>query len=427
MKVHVPHWTLLGTMLLVLSSCGETAQRDGHAKTIEIQWLHIWGESWQRNVFEKIVSEFEATHAGVQLKLVHVPYTESAAKMRAAALAGDTSFDILPVAPEFVVSLGELGYFEALDPWLEADAEFAATLSREAPIPWKGTTRGLGLYIFPFQLLYNADLFDRRGLNPPASWEEFVEVARSLRDESRGVYGFMATLSYGEVVTSRMFGYRLAQMGGRFLDKKGNVAFYSQEGVAVLKWWKGFWDQGLLAPASLSAPWPEIMELMAAQRVATFIDGPFTSIYLKRLNPDVHLRYAPPWRDKTGGVLWNSTGITMNANSRHKEEAWEFIKFLYSEKIARLLTEEAMGAPVPTKLVMSSLKSSDNPVLRMVPALLAQDPEHNLRQPILPNMEKLVDAMKLAFQEVFLDEKAPETALEEVAKVWQREIEAARD
>ena len=318
-----PQQVILLVMLAAVPACPQTPEtvQPGKVEETEVakrQWLHTWGETWQRAVFEKIVSRFEAAHPEIEVQLVYVPYTESAAKMRAAALAGDVSFDILPVAPQFVVSLTELGYFEDLDPWLAADGKFAATLSREAPIKWKGTTRGLGFYIFPFQLLYNQDLFEKRGLKPPGNWDEFARVARALRQEDPNTYGFMATLSYGEVVTTRMFGYRLAQMGGRFLDDEGNVAFNSPEGVAVLKWWKDFWDEGLLAPASLSAPWPEIMELMAAQRVATFIDGSFTSLYLKHLNPDLQLYYAPPRREKTGGIMWNSTGITINENSQHK-------------------------------------------------------------------------------------------------------------
>ena len=35
--------------------------------------------------------------------------------------------------------------------------------------------------------------------------------------------------------------------------------------------------------------------------------------------------------------------------------------------------------------------------------------------------------MKLAFQEVFLGEKDPDTALDEVARIWQMEIDATRD
>ena len=393
---------------------------------VEITFLHVWGEEWQAPIWADIIAEFEAANPNIKVNLSHVPYTESGAKMRAAALANDASFDVLPMGPEFIASLVDVGYLEDLNPWLEAEPDFADSLAPEASMKFQDVTRALGIYIFPFHLLYNVDLFAEKGLEPPTSWDEFRTAAEALRDEEQGIYGYMATMSFAEVLTTRMFLYRLAQLGGRLFDEEGNVAFDSPEGLETIRWWKEFWDDDLISPDSLTMPWPGIMELMAAGRLGMFTDGPFTATYLKGLNPDINIAYAPPWRDETGGIVWNVTGIAMSAMSENKEEAWEFMKFLYSDEIAQRLTDEIMGAPVPTKAVMASLRESDNPVMREVPDLFAQDPDYNIQQPVLPNMEKLVDAVLVAFHEVMLDENDPESALKEMAEIWQEEIDAAR-
>ena len=395
-------------------------------EVVEITFLHVWGEEWQAPIWADIISEFEAANPNIKVKLSHVPYTESGAKMRAAALANDTSFDVLPMGPEYIASLVDVGYLEDLNPWLEAEPDFADSLAPEASMKFQDVTRALGIYIFPFHLLYNVDLFAEKGLEPPTSWDEFRVAAEALRDEEQGIYGYMATMSFAEVLTTRMFLYRLAQLGGRLFDEEGNVAFDSPEGLETIRWWKEFWDDDLISPDSLTMPWPGIMELMAAGRLGMFTDGPFTATYLKGLNPDINIAYAPPWRDETGGIVWNVTGIAMSAMSENKDEAWEFMKFLYSDEIAQRLTDEIMGAPVPTKAVMASLRESDNPVMREVPDLFAQDPDYNIQQPVLPNMEKLVDAVLVAFHEVMLDENDPESALKEMAEIWQEEIDAAR-
>ena len=426
--------TLL-VMTVLVSACvqapaaQEAATSEGSeaaAEVVEITFLHVWGEDWQAPIWDSIIAEFEAANPNIKVTLSYVPYTDSGAKMRAAALANDASFDVLPMGPEYIASLVDVGYLEDLNPWLEAEPEFADSLAPEASMTFQNATRALGIYIFPFHLLYNVDLFAEKGLEPPSNWEEFREAAQALRDEEQGIYGYMATMSFAEVLTTRMFLYRLAQLGGKLFDEEGNVAFDSPEGLETIKWWKAFWDDDLISPASLTMPWPGIMELMAAGRLGMFTDGPFTATYLKGLNPDINIAYAPPWRDKTGGIVWNVTGIAMSAMSENKEEAWEFIKFLYSDEIASRLTDDIMGAPVPTKAVMASLKESDNPVMREVPDLFAQDPDFNIQQPVLPNMEKLVDAVLVAFHEVMLDVNDPESALKEMAEIWQEEIDAAR-
>jgi multiple sugar transport system substrate-binding protein len=401
-------------------------EAEAAAEVVEITFLHVWGEDWQAPVWDSIISEFEAANPNIKVTMSYVPYTDSGAKMRAAALANDASFDVLPMGPEYIASLVNVGYLEDLNPWLEAEPEFADSLAPEASMKFQDATRALGIYIFPFHLLYNVDMFAEKGLEPPSNWEEFREAAQALRDEEQGIYGYMATMSFAEVLTTRMFLYRLAQLGGKLFDEDGNVAFDSPEGLETIRWWKAFWDDDLISPASLTMPWPGIMELMAAGRLGMFTDGPFTATYLKSLNPDINIAYAPPWRDQTGGIVWNVTGIAMSAMSENKQEAWQFIKFLYSDEIASRLTDEIMGAPVPTKAVMASLKESDNPVMREVPDLFAQDPDFNIQQPVLPNMEKLVDAVLVAFHEVMLDENDPESALKEMAEIWQAEIDAAR-
>ena len=403
-----------------------TGDSEAAPEVVEITFLHVWGEEWQAPIWADIISQFEAANPNIKVSLSHVPYTESGAKMRAAALANDSSFDVLPMGPEYIASLVDIGYLEDLNPWLEAEPDFADSLAPEASMNYQDVTRALGIYIFPFHLLYNVDLFAEKGLEPPTSWDEFRTAAEALRDEEQGIYGYMATMSFAEVLTTRMFLYRLAQLGGRLFDEEGNVAFDSPEGLETIRWWKEFWDDDLISPDSLTMPWPGIMELMAAGRLGMFTDGPFTATYLKGLNPDINIAYAPPWRDETGGIVWNVTGIAMSAMSENKDEAWEFIKFLYSDEIAQRLTDEIMGAPVPTKAVMASLRDSDNPVMREVPDLFAQDPDYNIQQPVLPNMEKLVDAVLVAFHEVMLDENDPESALKEMAEIWQEEIDAGR-
>jgi maltose-binding protein MalE len=61
-----------------------------------------------------------------------------------------------------------------------------------------------------------------------------------------------------------------------------------------------------------------------------------------------------------------------------------------------------------------------------VPAILEADPKHSIIYPNLPNMEKLQDAFGQEFQAALSGQKTPKAAMDNAAKVWQTEIDAAR-
>jgi maltose-binding protein MalE len=79
-----------------------------------------------------------------------------------------------------------------------------------------------------------------------------------------------------------------------------------------------------------------------------------------------------------------------------------------------------------TKASVDSLQTTDDPVLRQVPAILNTDPQHNIIYPNLPNMEKLQDDFGQEFQAALSGQKTAKQALDDAAKVWQSAIDQAR-
>ena len=70
------------------------------------------------------------------------------------------------------------------------------------------------------------------------------------------------------------------------------------------------------------------------------------------------------------------------------DEAWEFLKFLLSDEIS-LWATETNTIPYATDAAVASLAESDDPILSQIPAMLTQDPEHNLMLDPTPEFELL--------------------------------------
>jgi hypothetical protein len=75
---------------------------------------------------------------------------------------------------------------------------------------------------------------------------------------------------------------------------------------------------------------------------------------------------------------------------------------------------------------VASLAESDDPILSQIPAMLTQDPEHNLMLDPTPEFELLHRTFVEAFQAVMAGEREPQEALDEVAALWNEEIDKLR-
>jgi len=312
-----------------------------------------------------------------------------------------------------------------LDPWLAKDKAFADSLTATTPRRLAGKTLSLCLYLIPYQFAYNVDFFAKAQLKPPTNWDEFVQVEQRLRDKAAGRYGMSMPLSDGGFILTRYFGLRLAQEGGRVLDESGKVVFNSPQGVAALKWWKNFYNLGVVVPGSLGEDQTQMLEYVAGGRVPTIIDGPFIWSKAKQIDPNIKLAYAPAWRARAGGYLWSCSGVGMSAKSPNKEAAWRFLQYLYSPDVSVSMTK-AISLPWATKAAMDSLKGSSDPILKYIPDFANQDPAHNIVYPVLPEAGKLIDAFKIAFQDAVTGKKDPKQALDEAAAVWQAELDKVR-
>jgi len=419
---------ILGLSVPVLSSllaaCGSDDssgssgdQPADEEEEITITWLGWWVNEWG-DAHTRLIEGFEEAHPNIKVDAVFVPYPDMATRLTAASAGGDTQYDFFGTEGSWIPGLVNQGYIEPLDEWLANDPEFADRLVSTAPRVLQGTTYALNLYENVYHFAYNEDIFEEEGLEPPTSWEEFVEVMIALRDEGSNRYGMSMPLQDGGFILTRYFGFRLAQEGGRILDEDGNVVFNGPEGVRALEWWRDFYQQDLVVPGSMGEDQSLMLEFVINGQVAGIIDGPFILNKAREVDPDIRLAYAPAWRAETGGYLWAGSSLGMNAKSEKKEAVWKFFNYIYSDEVSTELTH-AMSYPFSTKAAMASLADSDDPMLRMIPDMASQDPDHNLGFPVLTEGAAMVRAIQLAFQEVVTGEKDAQEALDEAAKVWQ--------
>lgn len=224
-------------------------------------------------------------------------------------------------------------------------------------------TRDSGIFGLPFHdgpecLIYRKDLMEdaanqsrfselySRVLVPPRSWEEFSEVARFFHQPKRGLQGaIMAAFPDGHNAVFD-FCIQLWSRGGELTDERGYIRIDTPEAAEAL----GFYRQLLGEDGELSHACHGYDSVRAGQAFArgeaammvnwfgfaAFADTDETS----RVKGLVDVAPLPEGRPGKGVSLNSYWIYTLGSGSRHRQLAYEFIRFAVSEAADRLLTLE---------------------------------------------------------------------------------------
>jgi sn-glycerol 3-phosphate transport system substrate-binding protein len=184
-------------------------------------------------------------------------------------------------------------------------------------------------------LYYNKDMFAAAGLDPespPRTFEEVWEAARALNTAdvsgiSISIYGW-----FFEQLLAVSGGYYSNNANGR--DALATEAtFNSPEGVAILEWWKGMYDEGLMGNYGRANA--DVRTAFYAEQTAMFIDS--TAVLRGAMDTvdgkfEIGTAYLPRPNEEAfdtsgtiigGGSLW----IISDSSQEEQDCAWEFIKF----------------------------------------------------------------------------------------------------
>ncbi len=153
---------------------------------------------------------------------------------------GDGEFDVFDY---FYFGLGELVNADALvdlTEWIGANSEIATddflpsiydpyTLidGKRYGLPFDGDTH---------VLYYNAEVFEKYGVEPPKTWDEYDAAAEKITKDSGGsVYGAIVEGQQVPMILGCSFINRLAGYGGTLVDSDGKPAFAGGGGPRALQ------------------------------------------------------------------------------------------------------------------------------------------------------------------------------------------------
>jgi len=346
---------LSGAALVGLAACGngdpggpgaptEGASGDGSTGGDGVVTVEIWQNQFQPNDnawFEGAVKAFNDAHTDVQVNLVVVPGDAWEQKMKAAQAAGKTpdAYTRNYSAIQPAARGGELGslteYFDA-SAWTDLDERFLEAVTVD------GAQYAYPIYYEPSSLLFfRKDLWTSAGLDPsdpPASWDELIGAAQTLKSAHPDVVPFQTAQNAVELSWTT-WGMQINAAGHRPISDDWTTSLAGgDEYRPLFETYKTLMDEGLLAKQALTGYGD--LSALAEGKIAMQASGSWAINQLLDEYPDVveNIEIAPlPSLDgdltKTTGTL-GGWAFVMDAKSTHPKETAEAISFMTAEDTA---------------------------------------------------------------------------------------------
>lgn len=401
--------------------------------------LHDWNFGGKPRMIEWLrhrIDAFEQTHRGIRVVQSQKSWNMIRELLYADFSAG-TGPDVVNVHANYAAEFGGAGYYYPVNTF----PDFQEVRKWFVPHLLESTRYRENYYGLPssgiaFVLVCNKELFDREGISPPRTWSEFREAARRLTKDTDGD-GIVD--QYGLVLLGGDkggFAYRLIP----FFLKAGadvmsadlkTILFNAPGGVSALQLIADMYQvDHSITPGFLAYQLTEINDLFCSNKVAMSIEGPWFRGMVDDKSPGKKIYTVPvPVPDDriaaydTASTLQDMVMYSINARTKHPEQAWELVKYLRNEEADMAWIREDLGAIATTRSALGSPEAKNLSDL----SLYVHELAHAKPWPPHPSMIAIASDIFTPYtQKAIVGELSPREALDQAAREAQEMIEGKR-
>ncbi|MEK0085757.1 ABC transporter substrate-binding protein [Benzoatithermus flavus] len=305
-------------------------------------------------VLQRHLKEFEDL-TGITVGLEQIPEQQQRQKAVVELSSGRPSFDVVHLSYHVQKRLFEKGNWLAdLGPYLAdpslADpaldtSDFSAAGLAYATAP-DGKLHSLPLSVDYWIVYWNKELFEKKGLAYPATFDELVAAAEKLTDPDAGIYGFTARGMKNANVpvwTSFLLGY-----GVEPVTADGRLQTASPGAIEAARLYQRLLTRSA-PPGVAGFNWNECQSAFLQGRIGMWLDGvgfapPLEDPKKSRVVGKVGYGIVPKGPVAQASATFGD-GIGVAAASRNKEAAFLFCQWAVSKTLQADLLQTGSGVP----------------------------------------------------------------------------------
>ncbi len=325
-----------GSSNAATSAAGESGEKEAAGGKVDLAF-YIWHD--EESYIRQVVDEYNASQDKVNVNLTVIPSEDYDDKLKV-LLAGNSDVDLVDIR-----GMAQVTTYASSDALLDITDRIAKSgldTSKYGEM-WNGSSINEKFYALPtrstcWALYYNTDIFDQAGIPYPEqlTWEEYGDIAKDIKDKT-GIYGgywvpwiyqFAATQA-GQYVNGddlSKVSYSL-----ELLDR-----FYNK-------------DQSHMSYSEIVATNPDYISEFESGRAAMLPNGEWcVQMLLEHAAAgecDINWQVAPmpvPEGVEAGSTWGQFQFAAITANSKHPDEAYDFLKYLCGEEGSVIYSKNGM-------------------------------------------------------------------------------------
>jgi multiple sugar transport system substrate-binding protein len=387
---------LLATLLLCAAGVGAAAKTRAFAGTSSAKatTITVWVGWSARELreFKKIVAEYDRKHADVTIKVVGGINDD---KITSAIRSGKVPDVVSSFTSANVGTYCGSGAWIDLAPLMKAskiDVNLFPATTRYYT-QYKGKRCALPFLADVYGLYYNKTLFKKAGIKaPPKTFSELAKDAKKLTQRQGGkikVAGYNPFFGFYAGNAPDMTAYA-PLYGAKWTDSKGNSTLSKDpQWAKFLRWQKSLIDwygyKNLVKFNAGAADEFSASNAFEIGKLAMAMDGEWRVAFIAAEHPNLNYGTAPMPVDDAHPELYgagyvNGTIIGIPKGVKHKQQAWDLVKYLTTDSHPLALFSNGIRNVPTTKASLNSREIKPDPRFKTFLKIFANP--HSATSPI---------------------------------------------
>ena len=366
--------------------------------------LTVWAMGNEGTKLSTLADAFTKANPGVKVSVTPVDWGQAVAKLQT-AIAGNTTPDVSQMGTDMMGQFGATGAFEPVPSDIASSTYFESAWNTNDVA---GVVSGVPWYVETRLLYYRTDIAEKAGItSPPATWDDLMAMAKAMKEKGGSKFG----ISLGTKNWQEYFPF-LWQNGGDVVDASGNPALNSPQAVEALTFYDSFFKAGL-TPKSVPEGF-DITPAFVKGDNPMFFSGPWHLGLIDTAGgADFKTKWAiaPMPKKVTGTSFLGGSNVVVFKNSKNKDAAWAFVKFLSDPKTQALWYTTATDLPAVQA-------GWDDPTVKSDPnvAMFGEQLKDTKAQPVSATWSELSSAINDTLEKMTTGGMEPQAAADQMQK-----------
>ena len=351
---------LVCVLALGLSACSSSGNDSSEELSGELNLFLIPSPS--STSIQSFIPEFEEK-TGVKVNVSETPYGEAHQKQLLSYKQKAGAYDIAQFDNSFLAPFCQAKAMTDLGEWVSGSDEYDINDFDKGQQDYgkcaSGETFGLTLSTEPMIQWYRTDLYEKLGIKPATTWDEWYSNAQKIQASGANgqLIGFGPNVSWWWMTMVWSF-------GGKLYDENLNPTVNSPEAIAAVDYMKKLLS--VSPKGAITANGDEVTSKFLGENIGAMLN--YSGYYGMALDPSINKnagKFATAPMPKGASDITHLAGwnIGIPSDAKNPNAAWAFLEFVLGKTNAKAYLESGAAAIGRKSIISDSSLLEKNPYL----------------------------------------------------------------